>query len=375
MKLVLIGIQGAGKSTQGNLLSRQFDIPYLSTGHIFREIAKEKTNIGRYIKETINAGILIPDEKTIPIVNEYLSRREYQKGYILDGFPRTLYQAKEFKNNVDKVIYLDIPDKEALWRLAYRNDSLRGDNTVAAITRRIELFHKVTRPVINYYKREGKLVVINGLKSIKEVNREILKSLGKQLVENKIRAWELREKIILAIVGLPGSGKTEASAHFAQKKLPIVQFGKIVNDYIDKHKLEHIENHHKRAREDFRKKYGLEAFALLNKEKIKKAFEKNSIVVIDGMRSWEEYKYLKRVFPKVRLVIIGLYADKHIRYRRLSQRVDRNKLKGDARDVHELIGTNMGPTIAYADFMIDNNATLAEFKNKLESVYRTVYFS
>ena len=119
----------------------------------------------------------------------------------------------------------------------------------------------------------------------------------------------------------------------------------------------------------------MEAFALLNKEKIKKAFEKNSIVVIDGMRSWEEYKYLKRVFPKVRLVIIGLYADKHIRYRRLSQRVDRNKLKGDARDVHELIGTNMGPTIAYADFMIDNNATLAEFKNKLESVYRTVYFS
>ena len=104
MKLVIIGIQGAGKSTQGNLLSKQLKIPYLSTGHIFRQIAKEKTALGRYIKETLNAGFLIPDEKTIPIVDEYLSRPEYHYGYILDGFPRTLKQAKKFRNHIDKVI-------------------------------------------------------------------------------------------------------------------------------------------------------------------------------------------------------------------------------------------------------------------------------
>ena len=86
MKLVLIGIQGSGKSTQGNMLSHLFQIPYLSTGHIFREIAKEKTSLGRYMKETINAGILVPDDKTIEIVNTYLSRPEYSRGYILDGF-------------------------------------------------------------------------------------------------------------------------------------------------------------------------------------------------------------------------------------------------------------------------------------------------
>ena len=74
MKLVLIGIQGSGKSTQGNLLSKQLGIPYLSTGHIFRQIAKEKTALGRYIKETINAGLLVPDEKTIEIVNNYLNK-------------------------------------------------------------------------------------------------------------------------------------------------------------------------------------------------------------------------------------------------------------------------------------------------------------
>ena len=128
MKLVLIGIQGSGKSTQGNILSNLFKIPYLSTGHIFREIAKEKTALGRYMKETINAGILVPDEKTIEIVNTYLSRPEYKRGYILDGFPRTLKQAHEFSNNVDKVIYLKIADKEALWRLLNRNENRNRKN-------------------------------------------------------------------------------------------------------------------------------------------------------------------------------------------------------------------------------------------------------
>ena len=90
MKLIIIGIQGAGKSTQGNLLKKKLGVPYLSTGHIFRELAKERSQLGRYIKETMNAGYLIPDEKTLEIVSEYISRPEYQKGYILDGYPQTL---------------------------------------------------------------------------------------------------------------------------------------------------------------------------------------------------------------------------------------------------------------------------------------------
>ena len=117
MKLILIGIQGAGKSTQGNLLKEELNIPYLSTGHIFREMSKEKTSLGRYIKEIMNAGFLIPDDKTVEIVSEYLKKPEYKKGYILDGFPRTLDQVKMFENGVDKVIYLKVSDREALWRL------------------------------------------------------------------------------------------------------------------------------------------------------------------------------------------------------------------------------------------------------------------
>lgn len=175
MKIILIGIQGAGKSTQGNLLSEKYHLPYLSSGHIFREMAKEKSPWGRYVKETVNSGALIPDTKTVKIVEEYLSKPEYAKGYILDGFPRTVPQAKAFSNGVDMVIYLDVSDKEALWRLSGRFDEgVREDNTLVAIRKRIGLFHSVTTPVLEYYRRKGLLHSINGEQSIKDIHRAIV---------------------------------------------------------------------------------------------------------------------------------------------------------------------------------------------------------
>lgn len=178
MKLILIGIQGSGKSTQGNILSKKFGIPYLSSGHIFREMAKEKTLWGRYVKETLNAGFLIPDEKAIPIIQEYLTKPEYMKGYILDGFPRTNRQAEEFTNNVDKVIYLKVSDKEALWRLSGRIDGeVREDNTLQAIRNRIQLFHDVTEPVLEYYKQKGLLIEHDGEQNIAKVTQDVLNNL------------------------------------------------------------------------------------------------------------------------------------------------------------------------------------------------------
>lgn len=182
MKIILIGIQGAGKSTQGNLLSEKLHVPYLSTGHIFRELAKEHTPLGRYIKETMNAGYLIPDAKVMEIVTEYLHRPEYEKGYILDGFPRTTKQAEEFENNVDYVFYLKVSDKEALWRLSYRamnNTENREDDTLKAIRKRIELFHTLTEPVIDYYKSKHKLVDIDGEQEIDKIHHEIMSHINK----------------------------------------------------------------------------------------------------------------------------------------------------------------------------------------------------
>jgi adenylate kinase len=178
MKLILIGIQGSGKSTQGNILAEKLKVPYLSTGHIFRELAKEKTPAGRYIKETINAGYLVPDEKVLEIVSEYLSRPEYEKGYILDGFPRTVAQAESFKNGINKVIYLKVSDKEALWRISGRDDA-REDETLPALRKRIDLFHRFTEPVLDFYRHKGTLVEVDGEQSIEDIHRKIMAAIEK----------------------------------------------------------------------------------------------------------------------------------------------------------------------------------------------------
>ncbi|MDA1316431.1 MAG: nucleoside monophosphate kinase [bacterium] len=374
MKLVLIGIQGAGKSTQGNLLSRQLNIPYLSTGHIFRDIAKEKTSLGRYVKELMSSGALIPDGKVIEIVNSYLSKPGYKKGYILDGFPRTIAQAKEFINNVDQVIHIEIPDKEALWRLAYRNEK-RDDDTIIAIKKRIEMFKIHTIPVLNYYEKQDRLSTIDGTLDIKEVNQAILKSLGKQLVKNRIHVWKQKSPIILCIVGMPGSGKSEAADYFRKKGIPAVSFSDIVNSTIEKSGKPHTLKNHHEVRQGLRSKHGFEAMAKLSKVKIEKALETKSLIVIQGMRSWEEYEYIMKEFPKTRVFILCLYADKAKRYKRIKKRGERSSLSGPERDLDELINTHMGPTIAYADFVVKNNYSRDDLQHKLEEVYREVYFS
>jgi len=178
MKIILIGIQGSGKSTQGNLLSQKFSVPYLSTGDIFRTIAKEETSEGNYIKETMNAGNLIPDDKVLQIISDYLSRPEYENGYILDGFPRTFTQAEAFKSEIDKVIYLKVSDEEARNRISKRV-ALREDETPEAITRRIELFHTLTEPVLDYYRSKGILLDVDGEQTIEEIFKEILFKLEK----------------------------------------------------------------------------------------------------------------------------------------------------------------------------------------------------
>jgi len=172
MKLILIGIQGAGKSTQGNLLSEKLQIPYLSSGHVFRQMAGEN----RWIKEILASGRLVPDETVLKIITQYLEKSEYDGGYVLDGFPRTVTQAKRFKNGAEKVVLLDVSDKEALWRISDRSDE-RDDETLQAIRKRISLFHQETEPVIDFYKDQGKLSIVDGEKNIEEVFAQICEKL------------------------------------------------------------------------------------------------------------------------------------------------------------------------------------------------------
>ena len=162
---------------------------------------------------------------------------------------------------------------------------------------------------------------------------------------------------------------------FSEKKLTNNFFWKIINDYINQKNLSHDEKTHKIVREEIRKKYGEEALAILNITKIQEALNNNSIIIIEGMRSWKEYLYLKKEFPKVKLVIVCLFTDKDIRYKRISKRNKRSELYGEERDINEIIGINMGPTIAFADYLIKNNYSLKDFYDKLELTYRTIYFS
>jgi adenylate kinase len=179
MNIILLGIQGSGKSTQGNLLSEKYNLPYLSSGHILRAMSREKTRVGRYIKETINAGVLVPDNKMTEIMEEYLERDEYKDGWILDGYPRTDIQARSFKHKIAHAIFIDVSDKEALWRLAYREDEDREDATLKAIKKRIELFHKFTKPVLSYYRRRKLLIEVNGEMPIKKVQGDIIRQMKK----------------------------------------------------------------------------------------------------------------------------------------------------------------------------------------------------
>ena len=176
MKIIIIGIQGSGKSTQGKLLGEKLKVPYLSTGHIFRVLSKQDTPLGKQIKVLMNAGFLIPDEKTLKIVEEYLERPEYKGGYVLDGFPRTLTQAEKFNQDINKVILLKISDKEALWRISGREE-IREDETLMAIRKRIELFNKFTQPVLDYYSQKNLLLEVDGEQTIEQIHKEIAEKL------------------------------------------------------------------------------------------------------------------------------------------------------------------------------------------------------
>lgn len=372
MKIVLFGIPGAGKSTQGNLLSRQLHIPYLSTGHIFRRLALEKTNWGRFVKETMAAGLLIPDKETIAIVNEYLSRSEYQQGYILDGFPRNLYQARTFANHLDHVLYLKVTDKESLWRIAGRGDHSRDDDTIAAMKKRIDIFHKTTRPVLDYYRKKGLVIEVDGTKTIKQVNEFILKSIGKTIGKNGLTNWSKRGNVVLAIVGLPGAGKSAAANYYRKKNFPCIRLGAITDGIIRERKLTFTVENERQVREDLRRKYGMDAYMKLNIPKIRKLFKEHKVVVVDGMRSYQEYVTAQTAFRKV--FLLAIVADKELRYRRIKNRGTRANIRGAKRDIQEVLNLNIGPTIALADKIIINNSTVKDLEDQLEEVYRQVYF-
>lgn len=175
MKILLIGPQGSGKSTQGKLLAEFLQIPYISTGDIFRQIAAKDSVEGEKIKQIIESGNLVDDQTTAKLLEERIKYEDFQQGFILDGYPRNLEQVKFLPDlNFDKVLYINVPEQEVVERLLKRG---RPDDTEEGVKRRLNLYREQTQPLLDYYKTQGVLIEIDGTGDIQKVQDEIKKSL------------------------------------------------------------------------------------------------------------------------------------------------------------------------------------------------------
>jgi adenylate kinase len=209
MNIVIFGPQGSGKGTQADLASKRLKIPHISTGDIFREHMKKGTELGKSIATLMNQGQLVPDEITNEIVKERLSRQDCKKGFILDGYPRNINQARflEGIKKIDLVIVLNVSDKETIKRISNRRlcpkcganfnlvslkpkiDNIcdicgtelvqRKDDTPRAVKKRLKIYHQQTTPIFEFYEKRGVLKKINGEPPIKAVADDIARLLRK----------------------------------------------------------------------------------------------------------------------------------------------------------------------------------------------------
>jgi len=182
---------------------------------------------------------------------------------------------------------------------------------------------------------------------------------------------------IVAIVGMPGAGKSEVADFFIKHKYSYVRLGQITLDEVKKRRLEPNEKNERLIREGFRKKYGMAAYAILNMAKIKK--EKGNIV-IDGLYSWEEYLYFKKNLPEI--IIVSIYSSPKTRYARLMGRAKLHKkdpnlkyrsfsmAEAKSRDLAEIENLNKGGPIAMADYTVINEGTKEDLHKDLEGILR-----
>lgn len=175
MKILLIGPQGSGKSTQGKQLSQYLQVPYISTGDILREVAQQDSQEGLRIKQMTESGQLVDDQTTAQLLEKRISQADCQDGFILDGYPRNLTQAQLLPAlQFDQVIYLKVPREVVLERLLKRG---RVDDTRQSISKRLDLYTQQTEPLLSYYQNLGVLKEINANAGIQIIQDEIKKSL------------------------------------------------------------------------------------------------------------------------------------------------------------------------------------------------------
>jgi adenylate kinase len=184
MRLLLIGAPGAGKGTQAEKLAERFNIAHISSGDLLRQNVKDETSIGLTIKQYVDAGDLVPDAVVMDMLRKPVVAAAEGGGYVLDGFPRTVDQAKAAFETASKLgvevqaaVHLDVPDEELIRRLLARN---RGnDDTKDVIAHRLEVFQEMTIPLLDYYAGREWMFTVDGAQPPDKVHEDIVTRLLK----------------------------------------------------------------------------------------------------------------------------------------------------------------------------------------------------
>lgn len=194
LNLVLFGPPGAGKGTQAEFLEREYGLKQLATGDILREAIANGTPLGLEAKAFMNRGELVPDEKVIAIIDECLDQIKGVNGFIFDGFPRTTAQAERLdelikarNQKIAALLLLDVPRAELLKRLLLRGQQSGrpDDQDESIIENRIEVYARQTKPVADYFEKQGKLIKIDGVGAIHEVTARLQQAIEKLISSSK----------------------------------------------------------------------------------------------------------------------------------------------------------------------------------------------
>ncbi|MEY2591264.1 MAG: adenylate kinase [Acidimicrobiaceae bacterium] len=184
MRIVLLGAPGAGKGTQGRALAEQFGVPHVSSGELLRAEMAADSDVGRQVRESIARGELVPDDLVLSVVGRAVNDAMQTGGYILDGFPRTLEQAKRAFElaepagiDADYAIYLAVPDDVVRERLARRAEGRVDDGDPAVVQRRLDLFHAETEPLLEFYRDRGILREVDASGTPEAVRENVLAAL------------------------------------------------------------------------------------------------------------------------------------------------------------------------------------------------------
>ena len=174
MKIVILGSQGSGKSTQAKLLAQKLNIPSIDMGQMLRDKAKGSDLEAGQVREALEEGNLVPDNITIKTLQERLAKNDCKNGYVLDGYPRNYAQLEGLPPDIEKVISVKVSDEEGIRRLIDRS---RHDDSLDVVTKRLAIYHKETEPLLTYFRNKGILIEIDGEKKLEQVHLDIVEKL------------------------------------------------------------------------------------------------------------------------------------------------------------------------------------------------------